>query len=242
MPRYNQQIGFPPFTPIVKNLIIINALVWVAESFISPQVTDMMMNNFALHSAYSVYFKPWQLFTYMFMHSPFGDSLGIMHILLNMLGLWMFGSQLEISFGPKWFLIFYLVCGVGAALVQVGYSQFDLHNINALYHSLRVSPFARSEDLQQVTDIINQSSLGASGAVYGILAAFAYLFPNAYILVYFIPLKAKWAMLAILAYELFAVVHPSAGDNVGHVAHLGGALIGFLFIYLKNKNDRRNFY
>lgn len=246
MARFNQQIGFPPFPPIVKNLIIINALVWVAESFIGSHITEMMMNNFALHSMYSSHFKPWQILTYMFMHSPFDgkiNDMGTLHILLNMLGLWMFGSQLEISFGAKRFLLFYLVCGIGAGLIYLGYLQFDLHDIAQQYHNMKVSPFADAADLQQFNDIIDQTIIGASGAIYGILAAFGYLFPNAYLLIYFIiPLKAKWAVIALLAYELYSVIFPSVGDDVGHVAHLGGALVGFLLVYFWNKRDRRHFY
>ncbi|HEY0299496.1 MAG TPA: rhomboid family intramembrane serine protease [Arachidicoccus sp.] len=245
MPRYNQQFGLPPFPPIVKNLIIFNVLVWMAQSFISPHITDFFNDTFALHSMYSQHFKPWQIFTYMFMHSPFdgriGD-MGVMHILLNMLGLWMFGAQLEINFGPKRFFLFYLICGVGAGLIYLGYLHFDLRPYFQQYENAKFSN-QPLEVIAQYKEILDQTVIGASGAIYGILAAFCYLFPNTYLLIYFvIPLKAKWAVIALLAYELYSTIFPSFGDDVGHVAHLGGALVGFLLIYFWNKRDRKHFY
>ncbi|MDE1193168.1 MAG: rhomboid family intramembrane serine protease [Arachidicoccus sp.] len=246
MPRYNQQIGFPPFPPIVKNLIIINFLIWIAESFVSPHVTDFFMNTFALHSMYSDYFKPWQIFTYMFLHSPFDGSIGdmgVMHILLNMLGLWMFGSQLEIILGQKRFLLFYLACGLGAGIIYTAYLHFDLKEYVDLYRNIKYRPDVSNDLVAKAKEVVDQTIIGASGAIYGILAAFGYLFPNSYLLIYFIiPLKAKWAVIGMLAYELYSVIFPSVGDDVGHVAHLGGALVGFLLIYFWNKKDRTHFY
>ncbi|ANI88632.1 hypothetical protein A9P82_04610 [Arachidicoccus ginsenosidimutans] len=242
MPQYNQQIGFPPFTPVIKNLIIFNFLVWIAQSFISVHITNWLDDTFALHSTYSTLFKPWQLVTYMFMHSPFNSSLGISHILLNMLGLWMFGSALEINFGAKRFLTFYLVSGIGAAVIYLTYLHFNLHQTVAEFNLLKLDASQRDLALQDYL-VINASMLGASGAVFGVLAAFAYLFPNTYLYLYFfLPIKTKWGVLGYLAYELFATIRSSPGDDVAHVAHLGGALVGFLLIYIWNKTDRRHFY
>ena len=241
--RNNMQLGFPPFTPVVKNLIIFNFLVWAVQSFISPQITAWMENTFALHSTYSGLFKPWQLFTYMFLHSPFGSSLGIMHILFNMLGLWMFGTALEMQFGQKRFLFFYFVSGIGAAAIYLVYLHFQLHGVVSEFGLLLQSDNPQQDLAMQDYAIINAPMLGASGAIFGILAAFAYLFPNTYLYLYFfLPIKTKWGVIAYLAYELIMTIRSAAGDDVAHVAHLGGALVGFALVYLWNKTDRRHFY
>ncbi|AYD46699.1 MAG TPA: rhomboid family intramembrane serine protease [Arachidicoccus soli] len=238
----NRQMSMPPFPPVIKNLIIINFLVWMAQSFLGANVSAWMDNTFALHSFYSPLFKPWQIVTHMFMHSPFGSSLGIMHILLNMFGLWMFGSALEINMGAKRFLSFYLISGVGAAIIYLGYLQIHLHPIVAEFQ--RVSAEGAPQNiLIQYREIINESMIGASGAVFGVLAGFGYLFPNTYLYIYFfLPLKTKWAVIGIIAYELYGAIASSAGDDVAHVAHLGGAFVGFLIIYIWNKKNRQHFY
>jgi rhomboid-like protein len=239
----NSQLGFPPFTPVVKNLIIFNFLVWAAQSFISPRVTAGIENLFALHSTYSALFRPWQLFTYMFLHSPFGSSLGIMHILFNMLGLWMFGTALEMQFGQRRFLFFYFVSGVGAAVIYLTYMHFQLHSVADELNLLLQSDSPQQGLAMRDYETINAAMLGASGAIFGILAAFAYLFPNTYLYLYFfLPIKTKWAVIAYLAIELYLTIKNTAGDNVAHVAHLGGALVGFAIVYIWNKTDRKHFY
>lgn len=238
----NRSLGFPPFPPVVKNLIIINFIVWMAQSFMGSDISNWMDHVFALHSFYSNEFRPWQILTHMFMHSPFQSSIGITHILLNMFGLWMFGSSLEINFGPKRFLTFYLLSGIGAALIYLGYLQIHLSPVVDQYRALLVSN-APAQYVMQYKEVIDGSMIGASGAIYGILAAFGFLFPNTYLYLYFLlPIKTKWAIIAFLGYELYGAIFSGPGDDVAHVAHLGGAFTGFLIVYFWSKKNKRHYY
>ena len=220
---------------VIKNLIIINVLVFLTQITFERLGTVNLDNLFALHDIRSVYFKPYQLITHMFMHG------GWDHIFLNMFALWMFGSTLENYWGPKRFLIFYMACGLGAALLHLGVLYFedasyiiDLQRYS--YHDqllIRYSP----------NWPVNEATIGASGAVFGCLAAFGYLFPNSLIYIYFLfPVKAKWFVLIYAGIELYSAVQNSAGDNVAHWAHLGGAIVGIVLVYIWNKTNRRNFY
>ncbi len=255
--------SFQILPTIIKNLIIINVLVFIAQSTVGNG-NSFFEDNFALHTWQSPLFKPWQFFTYMFLHA------GIEHIFFNMFALWMFGSILENLWGPKRFLIFYLVCGLGAALCNmiVLYVQNQnmihqffainssgddyipaLNNFIEKYGSGLVSssggaiPISGQAAQEVLTANLNIPTLGASGAIFGCLAAFGYLFPNTYIYLYFFfPIKAKWFVLGYAAVELFMGVKGSAGDNVAHFAHLGGALVGIILVYYWNKKNRQNFY
>lgn len=196
------------FPPIVKNLIIINVLVFVAGMFLEGQID--LQDKFALKPV-GYGFEPYQLATHMFTHA------NVMHILFNMFGLWMFGKVLENVWGPKRFLLFYFICGVGAAVAHLAVQYFT-------------GGFS--------------AAVGASGAVMGILAAFAYLFPNTelYIMLIPIPIKAKWAVLGMVLYDLVGGVGQVSGDNIAHFAHLGGAATGFILVLIWNKSNRRRFY
>jgi len=255
--------NFQILPTIIKNLLIINVLVFIAQSTIGNGNT-FFEDNFALHTWQSGLFKPWQFFTYMFLHG------GIDHILFNMFALWMFGSILENLWGPKRFIIFYLVCGLGAALChmivlyfqnQTMIEHFDVINASAGNSIAQINDFiAKYGDGLTTTSgapipitvdgahaVMNANldipTLGASGAIFGCLAAFGYLFPNNYIYLYFFfPIKAKWFVLGYAAVELYMAVKSSAGDGVAHVAHLGGALVGIILVYYWNKKNRRNFY
>ncbi len=242
--RYTRSEQFPP---IVKNLIIINVLVFaahfllkgqfnVADTFalwpiIPPQLKELLVTNHAFGADYG--FKPYQLVTHMFTHSTTTFS----HILFNMFGLWMFGKILENFWGSKRFLLFYLACGLGAAICHL------------------VVQYIRSYELLQAITTSNQAAVGqyvgalsptvgASGAIMGIFAAFAYLFPNTELFILFIPvpIKAKWAVLALAAIDLFGGIANFRGDNIAHFAHLGGALVGFLIVLYWNKRNRKTFY
>ena len=235
-------------------------------------------NLFALHHILSPLFKPWQLVTHLFMHGS------LVHIFSNMFALWMFGSILENLWGPKRFLLFYILCGLGAAVLHLGslwieqapllndlrsfkihptadafVSFFNNHAQGASIDESLLSKFAMEwqtnpgnpqfagEAIAAVTNFTNQAlsdpTLGASGAVFGCLASFGYLFPNNYIYLYFfVPIKAKWFVIGYIALELFFTWQNSAGDNIAHIAHLGGALVGFLLVYFWNKTNRRQFY
>lgn len=226
--------------PVIKNLIIINVVVFLIQWTFENRGSNWMNDFFALHDIRSSFFRPHQIITYMFLHG------GFWHIFWNMLILWMFGSILENYWGPKRFLTFYIVCGIGAALLHLlviykelkpaydALSTFPIHD----QMMLRSSPGASLGGYQ-----INESTLGASGAIFGCMVAFGLLFPNSLIYIYaLIPIKAKWAVLAYVVYELFLGVQNNAGDNVAHWAHLGGGLVGLLLVFYWRKTDRKNFY
>jgi membrane associated rhomboid family serine protease len=238
---------------VIKNLLIINGLVFLAQNVFGDRLGFSFNDVFALHTFQSPLFKPWQFITHMFMHGS------LTHIFGNMLALWMFGAVLENLWGPKRFLIFYIVCGLGAALCHMIVlfieSQNMIHDYNLLLssggnsmsqaiHFVQEYGNGAVASPQQIFDYrLNEATLGASGAVFGCLAAFGYLFPNTYIYLYFLfPIKAKWFVIMYAAFELLTAIQNSAGDNVAHVAHLGGALVGFILVYFWNKNNRRNFY
>ena len=227
--------GFQVLPVIIKNLLIINGLVFLAQFTFQKTGSFSMENLFALHDVRSVYFRPHQLVSYMFLHGDFT------HILFNMFALWMFGSVLENHWGPKRFLIFYLLCGIGAGVLHLGVLYFENTKIVEAFMHL---PMAEQEKLLYDPRFkINTATIGASGSVFGCLAAFGYLFPNSLIYLYFfIPIKAKWFVIIYGAMELYLGVRNSAGDNVAHWAHLGGALIGFLLVLYWNKTRRRRFY
>lgn len=227
--------SFQAIPPVIKNLIIVNVLVFFAQNVFENSESINLENLFALHDVHSVYFKPHQLITHMFMHGSIG------HIFWNMFSLWMFGSMLENLWGSKRFLIFYMVSGLGAAFLHLGVLYFEMEPIMAQFRSLPTSQ--QSEYLYSRQFIINTPTVGASGAVFGCLAAFGFLFPNSLLYIYFLfPVKAKWFVLVYAALELWGGVQNTAGDNVAHWAHLGGGLAGFLLVFYWNKTNRRNFY
>lgn len=242
---------------VVKNLVIINVLVFLAQNTIGKPGGEFNMDNImALHTWQSPLFKPWQFVTHMFMHGTIG------HIFSNMFALWMFGSVLENVWGPKRFFTFYMICGLGAALCHMLVLHFETQAMLARFNSLpddtaAISSFISDYGKNLIGPIplsyegaqgvlvanVNGATLGASGAVFGCLAAFGYLFPNTFIYVGFLfPVKAKWFVMAYAAFELFAGIQNSAGDNVAHFAHLGGALAGIILVYFWNRNNRKTFY
>ncbi len=227
--RYYRPDNFPP---IVKNLIIINVLVWIAQIAFDKQfgLTEILM----LYPIQHPQFQPYQIATHMFAHAPFP---ALYHILFNMFGLWMFGRILENVWGPKRFLLFYLACGVGAAALHLGIQYFRWEEAERLFDTGR-----QAEAIKMVSSI--GPALGASGAIMGIFAAFGYLFPNTELYIMFIPVpvKAKWAVIGLAAIDLFGGVANLSGDNIAHFAHLGGALTGFILVLIWNKTNRKRFY
>lgn len=190
--------------PVVKNLLIANAVVWLAMLVLPRVAENFMMQYGALYPAGSPFFRSWQLITYMFMHG------GLAHVFFNMFALWMFGRTLEYELGSKRFLLYYMVCGVGAGLIQL------------LVCWVTGAP-------EYVPTV------GASGAVFGLLLAFGLLHPNDTVMLMFppIPMKAKWFVVIYGAIELFAGIRStvSLADNVAHFAHLGGMLWGFALLW-----------
>lgn len=222
------------FPPVVKNLIIINSIIFLTQVTFGNN-SEAIENLFALHDIHSIFFKPYQLLTHMFMHGSIG------HLFLNMFALWMFGGLLENTWGSKRFLIFYLVCGLGAAVLHLIVLYFEMEPVMQAVRSL---PAYQQEDIiNSPLFKINIATVGASGAVFGCLAAFAYLFPNTLIYIYFLfPMKAKWFVLIYAGAELLLAIQNSAGDNVAHFAHLGGAITGFIIVLIWNKTNRKTFY
>jgi len=237
---------------VIKNLLIINLLIYLAQYTI-PETTFDFDRYFALHTWQSPLFKPWQFFTYMFLHGSWP------HVLGNMFALWMFGSTLENLWGPKRFIIFYLVCGLGAALCHMTVLYFENNAMIAQLEAINsdgalqafIAKYGQGYNIEYSAQgamhlaggLLNVGTLGASGAVVGCLAAFGYLFPNDYIYLNFLfPIQVKWAVLIYIGTELALQFQNSAGDSVAHIAHLGGALIGFLMVYFWKKNDRRSLY
>lgn len=226
--------SFQILPTVIKNLLIINGLFFLAQVTIGKQLLNMD-DLFALHTWQSPLFKPWQFITHMFMHGNLG------HIFSNMFALWMFGSILENLWGPKRFLTFYISCGLGAALAHMIVLYFQMQPVVEAFNSLSYEQ--QQQILHDPNFKLNEATLGASGAVFGCLAAFGYLFPNTKIYLYFfLPIKAKWFVLLYAGFELSMAFENSAGDNVAHWAHLGGAVVGFLLVYFWNKTNRRKFY
>lgn len=225
-------------SPIVLNLIIINVLAYIAMQMISASaVTEWG----SLHYLSSPLFSPHQLITHMFLHDP----NGLMHILFNMLMLWMFGTVLENYIGSKRFLIFYLICGLGAGLLTQLTIPFSADVYAKSADGIGTALKYGISKAEVVEIYKNQySMIGASGAVMGVMAAYAYLFPNSEMYVMFIPIpvKAKYVIPVFILIDLFGGLNPSAGDNIGHFAHLGGALVGFLLVVYWNKTNRKTFY
>jgi membrane associated rhomboid family serine protease len=270
---------FDVLPPVIKNLMIINGLVLLAQKTTEMWGMDQWLTDyFALHNFQSPLFRPHQLITHLFLHGDF------FHFFFNMFALWMFGNLLENLWGAKRFLIFYFLCGLGAAslhLLTLSLEYYALANeVNSfllqstpskLKEFLSANPgifrFYSAVDIGSLMDtwkgypndinFIDQAqtlvreyqrisldvpTVGASGAVFGALAAFGFLFPNTYIYIYFFfPIKAKWFVILYAAAELWMGIRNSGG-NVAHFAHLGGALIGFLLVWHWNKTRRENFY
>ncbi|HRG81146.1 MAG TPA: rhomboid family intramembrane serine protease [Chitinophagaceae bacterium] len=212
--RFTRMDRFPP---VVKNLIIINILVWVAQLIYDKQLGITM--KIALWPVDSPFFEPYQVATHMFAHATYdmAGRISFFHILFNMFGLYMFGRILENVWGHKRFLFFYLACGVGAAATHLIVQQLT-HGFVPV--------------------------VGASGAVMGVFVAFGYLFPNTELMIIPIPIpiKAKWVVLFYILIDLFGGFGNMVGDNIAHFAHLGGALTGFLLVYFWNKTNRRTLY
>lgn len=263
-------------TPMVKNILIINIGIAIIQ-----WITNLPLNEIgALRVVFSEEFEPYQFITYMWLHST--DS--IMHLFGNMFAVFIFGPLLEQFWGPKRFLTFYLICGIGAGVLYgvIDYIEkvevkndaeafFQEPSPEAFYlfitdHKPPYYNPSRIEDLAEFSDeyydhpqdpsydevakeivhsfyigITNVPMVGASGAVFGILMAFGMLFPNTQLFLLFppIPIKAKYLVLFYGLYELYSEFARMPGDNVAHLAHLGGMLIAFILLKIWQKDNRR---
>lgn len=228
--------------PVTKHLIIINVILWISTLLLGSGGVVDLDKYLGLHFWQGSDFHIHQLFTYMFMHDSSGFSTGITHIFFNMFSLWMFGVLLEKLMGSKRYLFFYLSCGLGAGLVQEMVWQFTwpsiLASINNVSTSVINNAVATGElDGRFLNEFFNNLiTVGASGAVFGILLAFGVLFPNMplYIMFIPIPIKAKWAVIGYGLLELFFGM-TGAMDNVAHFAHLGGMLFAAIVLFYWKK-------
>jgi len=238
--------GFRILPPVVKNLLIINGLFFLATFACGSAFNIDLADYLGLHYIASENFNVFQFVTYMFMHS----TASFTHILFNMFALWMFGNTLENVWGPKRFLTYYMVTGIGAAVIQMVVTYFRVSFVEAQLSSEAISMvykdgYALLVQGQNWSDpllgklniLINSNTVGASGAVFGILLAFGMLFPNALLYIYFaIPIKAKWFVMIYGAIELYSGIANNASDNVAHFAHLGGMIFGFFMIKYWKRN------
>lgn len=216
---------------ITKNLIIINVLFFFGGIVASKYGLDL--NNYlGLHFFLADDFNLAQLFTYMFMHSGFD------HIFFNMFAVWMFGRVLEQVWGPKRFLFYYILCGVGAGLVQELVQYIHYVTELSAYDSVNMGGM-----IIPMKEYLNyMTTVGASGAVYAILLAFGMLFPNNSIFIFPLPfpIKAKYFVIGYAVIELVLGISNNAGDNVAHFAHLGGMIFGFILIMYWKKKSNNN--
>lgn len=219
---------------VTKNLLIINVLCFFGMLVAKRYGIDVE-NLLGLHFFLASDFNLSQLISYMFMHANF------QHIFFNMFAVWMFGRVLEQVWGPRRFLTYYLICGIGAGLIQelVQYLEyaFTLSNYDSVNLEIAGGIIPMEEYLNMMTTV------GASGAVYGILLAFGMLFPNSQMFIFPLPfpIKAKYFVIGYAVLELFLGL--GGGDGVAHFAHLGGMLFGLiLIIYWRKKNGNQQFY
>jgi len=236
--------SFSHLPEVVKNLLIINGLFFLATITLDDMGFDMY-HLFGLHQFQSDDFMPHQLVTHIFMHG------NLTHLIFNMFALWMFGKVLENVWGGKRFLIYYMITGVGAAIIHLGVSQYEIMSLQAQISTTDLSRLlddgkyilANNQNytnpiMGKLNLLIHTPTVGASGAVFGVLLAFGMLFPNALLYIYLaIPIKAKYFVILYGILELYAGISNNPADNVAHFAHLGGMIFGFLLIKYWKKNS-----
>ncbi len=239
--------GFSMLPPVVKNLLIINGLLFLATVTFNLSLDIDLTNILGLHYFESPLFEPYQLVTYMFMHG------GLSHLFFNMFAVWMFGSQIENAWGPKRFLIYYLITGIGASLLHYGIVYFEIMNLESMMTPSAIEYVIKGgadlivsgrnyvdPNMGELNALYNTGLVGASGSLFGVLLAFGMLFPNTSLYMMFIPvpIKAKYFVAGYGALELINGIQQRPGDNVAHFAHLGGMLFGYLLIKYWQKNEK----
>lgn len=218
-------------TPVVMNLLIINVIVFFAQLVFSSGMSESWVYDYgALHHYKSEDFRIYQLVTSMFMHGGFA------HLFFNMFALFMFGFTMEQYLGSKKFFQLYMICGIFAGLTQMANYAVDFSQIDKL--ELNRGEFEYYQDILR-----KRVTVGASGAIMGVLAAFGMSFPNTkmFIMPIPFPIKAKWAILGMIALDVFGGVYRVAGDNIAHYAHVGGAVMGLAIAYYW-KRQQRNYF
>lgn len=237
------QYGSNPFSglpTVVKNLLIINGIVFLIKITGLGNFGGTDMDTlFGLHFFASPLFKPWQLVTHLFMHGGFA------HLALNMLGLYMLAPPLEYKWGSQRFLTFYMLVGVGAALIYTGVHAIEYAQLANEVGTKGIaevklngpglwSQFQNYTDpsLARINELFNIPMVGASGAIYGVLLAFGMSYPETELIMFPlpIPIKAKYFVMILGGMSLFNTLNANPGDNVAHLAHLGGMIVGFFLI------------
>ncbi len=240
---YNQPYrpnGFGNLPLVTKNILIINIIMFVATMLLSGKGIDLT-KYFGLHYYLASDFKPHQFVTYIFMHGS------IQHIFFNMIGVYIFGQVLEQVWGPKRYLIFYILTGLGAALAQYIIMHYEISGLLSMVNAEIDSPLTdvatKSDLIEKKFNYLNrQVIVGASGSLFGLLGAFGMLFPNTELMLYFLfPIKAKWLVILYGAFEVYSGVKNNPGDNVAHFAHIGGLIVGVVLVLIWRK-DRARFY
>ncbi|MDL1913737.1 MAG: rhomboid family intramembrane serine protease [Bergeyella sp.] len=244
-------------TPITRNLIILNVLLYTVSNFLFPYLYTIL----PAYYPFSPNFRSWQIVTHMFMHASFSSGTGIAHILFNMLTLWSFGPVLESYLKEKRFLILYFASGLGAFLLFNLWNFFEVYQITQSLKNMEVDPTdiytisdleytgirslgkidpAARQASQSLLEALTVPMLGASGAIFGVIAAFSTLFPNARLFFMFIPfpIKAKYLFPIIMVISLYLGLS-STLSNIAHFAHIGGAIVGFFLAKIWNKNKYR---
>ncbi len=242
---------------VTKNLLILNVLTYIAALVFSNKGIDVY-SILGTHYLNSPLFQPFQVITYMFMHS----LQDFTHILFNMLILVMFGAHLERLWGPKRYFIFYFASGLGAFLLYNSIGMWEIFELKKLMTQLDIDVnvvnhkikegfvdqiMFNTEDehlvLQRYYDLSVSTMAGASGALFGIMAGFAVLFPNTELMLLFppIPIKAKYLIGAYLIFEIYSSLY-AVNDQVAHLAHVGGAIVGIALVLIWRKTDRQNFW
>ncbi len=223
----NSQSPFANLTPVVKNLLIINLICFIPFIVLSENnYQGMVVNNLGLFYFNSPHFRVWQILTYMFLHG------GWAHILFNMFALFSFGPILEYAIGPKHFFSLYFICGIGAALFQILVQAIEVHYMIGsftIFDGMQINDPAVFAKLQAIYAV---PTVGASGAIFGLLVGFGMLYPDLELMLLFVPvpIKAKYIIPIYIIIEIVLGVGQFGGDNVAHFAHLGGALLGFILI------------
>lgn len=199
---------FPRLTPITRNIIILNVIFYLASNFVAyPKLYEI----FSVYYIGSPFFRVWQIITHMFMHAPLGQGIGLTHILFNMLTLASFGPVLEQVLGEKKYIMLYFLSGIGAYFLNCGWNYFEI---------------MQGANVEEIYSI---PMMGASGAIFGVVAAFSTMFPDSKLFFMFIPfpIKAKYLFPGIVVISLYLGFSGSMG-GIAHFAHIGGAVVGFL--------------
>ncbi|MNU12770.1 Rhomboid protease GlpG [compost metagenome] len=242
---------FNNIPPLTRGLIIINVIVYIISNLI---LSDELYFYLSAYFPLSPFFKSWQIITHMFMHAPIGDGIGLMHIIFNMFTLYSFGPILEQILGDKKYLILYFLSGLGAYFLFNGWNFIEYQNI---YNQLEAVGFdvkdyinnpqtylasskiviENSEQLQKLNSIMFGPMLGASGAIFGVIAAFATLYPEARIGIMFIPVpvKVKYVLPIVVIGSIYLGISGNGG-GIAHLAHVGGAIVGFILAKIWKKH------